>query len=542
MPLLFDRFVLDPAAGRLSGPSGPIPLSPKALAVLEYLAARRGRLVAKDELLAAVWPGVFLGDGALKVCVNEIRRALGDDARRPRLIETAHRRGYRFIADVSDPSAPPAQPARTQVRYARNGAVSLAYQVLGSGPMDLVLVQGGVTHLEHAWLAPSFARFLRRLAAASRLILFDGRGTGLSDRSVETSTLADRADDLRAVLGAASSRRAVLFGVAEGGPVACALAAAAPDQVEALVLFGTCARRLRAADHPWGPTRAQREAMLRETAEQWGGPLGIETQAPSAAGDAAFRDWWAAHLRMGASPASAVALCRADDAVDVRSILPGVRVPTLVLHRTGDRRHSTEEGRHVAALVPGATFVPLAGDDHLPYVGDQDALLDEVERFLAFQRMRAESGRVLATILCAMPRGLAAAPAAADLDRLQGLFAAQTQRFRGRDVRRAGDLVFSAFDGPARAIRCGRSLVAEAARMGIALGIGLHTGEWDRLRLGEGPVADAAARIASLAGPGDVLVSRLVVELVGSSAFEFDDRGRHPIASAETPQLLFAVR
>src|SRR6185295_15336516 len=208
----FDRFQLDLSAGRLSGHSGPIPLSPKALAVLEYLAARPGRLIGKDELLAAIWPGVFLGGGALKVCVSEIRHALGDDARKPRIIETAHRRGYRFIAEVVDSSPAPALPAgppstspiRVPVQYARSGEVSIAYQVLGSGPVDLVFVMGWVSHLEYFWNEPSFARFLRRLAGFSRLILFDKRGTGLSDRvpNNELPTLEQRMDDVRAVMDA----------------------------------------------------------------------------------------------------------------------------------------------------------------------------------------------------------------------------------------------------------------------------------------------------------------------------------------------------
>jgi DNA-binding winged helix-turn-helix (wHTH) protein len=219
----FDRFELDLTTGRLSGPSGPIPVAPKALAVLEYLAARPGKLISKDELLGAVWPGVFLGDSALKVCVSEIRRALTDDARHPRIIETAHKRGYRFIAPVIESTDPPEsaralQPAVSSslpVHYTRSGEVSIAYQVLGSGPIDLVFVMGWVSHLEYFWNEPSFARFLRRLASFSRLIVFDKRGTGLSDRVSDLPTLEERMDDVRTVLNAVGSRRAVLLGVSE---------------------------------------------------------------------------------------------------------------------------------------------------------------------------------------------------------------------------------------------------------------------------------------------------------------------------------------
>jgi len=282
----FDRFQLDLSTGRLSGGSGPIPLAPKALAVLEYLAARPGQLISKDELLAAVWPGVFLGDGALKVCVSELRRALDDDARKPRIIETAHRRGYRFIAEVvgtspkpAPPAGPSTSPPRLPVQYARSGDLNIAYQVLGSGPIDLVFVMGWVSHLECFWTEPSFARFLRRLARFSRLILFDKRGTGLSDRTCGLPSLEERMEDVRAVLNAVGSRRAALLGVSEGGPMCSLFAATYPEKTEALVMIGTYARRQRAADYPWGPTPEEHEAFCRDILERWGGPVGIETRA-----------------------------------------------------------------------------------------------------------------------------------------------------------------------------------------------------------------------------------------------------------------------
>jgi DNA-binding winged helix-turn-helix (wHTH) protein len=228
--LSFDRFRIDSSRGQLYSPSGPIPLTPKALSLLEYLAARPGRLIKKDELLDAVWPGVFVADGALKVCIREIRRALGDDAHAPRFIETAHRRGYRFVADVavtttvaeSPRATPPADMTGVTlgpIQYARSSGVNIAYQVCGDGPLDLVFVMGWVSHLEYFWKEPSFARFLTRLASISRLILFDKRGTGLSDPVSHLPTLEQRMDDVRAVLDAVGSRRAVLLGVSEGGPM-----------------------------------------------------------------------------------------------------------------------------------------------------------------------------------------------------------------------------------------------------------------------------------------------------------------------------------
>jgi pimeloyl-ACP methyl ester carboxylesterase/DNA-binding winged helix-turn-helix (wHTH) protein len=538
----FDRFHLDLSTGRLSSESGPVPLSPKAMAVLEYLAARPGRLISKDELMGAIWPGVFLGAGALKVCVSEIRRQLGDDARVPRIIETAHRRGYRFIAEVVDGSMAPADPPSASapsitVRYARSGDVNIAYQVIGSGPIDLVLVLGWVSHLECCWKEPSFARFLRRLAGFSRLILFDKRGTGLSDRVAGLPTLEERMEDVKAVLKAVGSRRAALLGVSEGGPLCSLFAANHPDQTEALIMIGTFARRLRAPDYPWAPTPEERDAFCREILAQWGGPVGIEICAPSVAADPAFREWWASYLRTGASPAAAVALARMNSQIDVRPVLPQIRVPTLVLHRTGDRCLQVEEGWYAASLIPDARFVKLPGDDHLPFVGDQDAILDEIERFLEVQRTRAESGRVLATILCARPHG----SDSTEIDRVLALVAARTRHFRGRELQ-AGQPTLSTFDGPARAIRCARAIAEEASRLGLPLGIGLHTGEWDSLRaVGGGPVADAASRIAALAAPGEVLVSRIVADLVGTSTFQWSSRGSEELTAGEKPQPLFAV-
>ncbi|HJZ74298.1 MAG TPA: alpha/beta fold hydrolase [Vicinamibacterales bacterium] len=561
LSLTFGRFRLDPASGQLFGDSRPIPLAPKALSLLEYLAERPGRLVKKSELLDAVWPGVFVADGALKVCIREIRRALGDDAQSPRFIETAHRRGYRFIADVARAaavsvpaaSAPPSVPGTLAVtpgpvQYARSGDVNIAYQLCGSGPVDLVFVMGWVSHLEYFWKEPSFARFLGRLASFSRLILFDKRGTGLSDPVTRLPTLEQRMDDVRAVLEAAGSRRAVLLGVSEGGPMCSLFAATHPAQTEALVMIGTYARRLRAPDYPWAPTRERREQFLREIIENWGGPVGINERAPSVAGDPAFREWWASFLRMGASPAAAVALTRMNADIDVRHVLPTIRVPTLVLHRAGDRCLLVEEGRYVANLIPNSHFVELAGDDHLPFVGDQDALLDEIEKFLVRARTHiVDSDRALVTILCAdagvASRAIDLRAAAASLDRLRDLVATQASRFGGGAVRVEEGRVFVVFDGPARAIRCGCAISAEARASKQNVRLGLHTGECDMVAgIPHGVVVDIGMRIARLAKSGEVLVTRTVVDLVAGSGLEFRSRGIHALATIHKTWQLYAVR
>src|SRR5687768_7588968 len=383
--LSFAEFRLDPVAGHLYRKNERIPLPPKAFALLQFLAGQTGRLVSKEELLSAVWPGVFVGDAVLKGTIRELRKALGDDSHEPRFIETAHRRGYRFIPHVTMlDAATAASVAVPRVSYARSGQVNIAYQVVGSGPIDIVFVMGWVSHLEYFWNEPSFASFLTRLSSMARLILFDKRGTGLSDPVPISGlpTLDQRMADVQAVMEAAGSRRAVLMGVSEGGPLCALFAAMYPKETAGLIMIGSYARRLRAPDYPWGPTGEERDEFCRTIIREWGGPVGIDERAPSRALDPQFRNWWAAYLRMGASPGAAVALTRMNAEVDIRAMLPEIRVPALVIHRTGDRLLKIEEGRYLAANIPGATLVELPGDDHLPFVGDQLSILSAVDEFL----------------------------------------------------------------------------------------------------------------------------------------------------------------
>ena len=525
--LSFGDFTLDGSSGYLYHGGDVVPLTPKAFAVLDCLATQAGRLVPKQELLDAVWPGVFVGDAVLKVAIREIRRALGDDSHAPRFIETAHRRGYRFIASVTGAAAvPPAyQPPR--VSYARSGSVNIAYQVTGSGPIDLVFVMGWVSHLEYFWNEPSFARFLTRLASMARLICFDKRGTGLSDAVPvdQLPTLEQRLDDVRAVMEAAGSQRAVLLGVSEGGPLCSLFAATYPERTEALVMIGSYARRLRDADYPWGPTRDERDAFCRTVLETWGGPVGIEDRAPSRAEDQAFRDWWASYLRMGASPGAAVALTRMNAEIDVRGVLSSIRVPTLVLHRTGDRCLRIEEGRYLAARIPGAEFVELPGEDHLPFVGDQDAILAAIEQFLSKSRRPPLPERGLATILT-----VGCSATSADRAHVGQVFAREVGWYRGRVLREEPELLSAAFDGPGRAVSCGRAVAAVAARSAIVVRVGVHIGECD-LANPAGLVPEISAALAAAAGPGDVRVSRTVVDLVPGSGLEFEDRGTLEVAA-----------
>jgi pimeloyl-ACP methyl ester carboxylesterase/DNA-binding winged helix-turn-helix (wHTH) protein len=517
----FGEFRLDAGSGRLTRHGEAITLAPKAFALLQFLAEHPGRLIPKRELLSAIWPDVHVGDAVLKNAIRDVRKALGDSPAAPRFIETAHRRGYRFVAatPVSVPSAPAPVPAASapRVHYARSGDANIAYQVVGSGPIDLVFVMGWVSHLEYFWNEPSFARFLTRLASRARLILFDKRGTGLSDPVPisQLPSLEQRLDDVRAVMDAVGSERAVLFGVSEGGPLCSLFAATYPEKTEALVMIGSYARRLRADDYPWGSTREDRDRFCTTILEHWGGPVGVEERAPSMASDPAFRDWWAAYLRMGASPGAAVALTRMNADIDVRDVLPSIRVPALVLHRTGDRCLSVNEGRYLASRIPGATFVELPGDDHLPFAGDQDALFAALEPFLARMHDRTQGDGVLATVVTLMADG-----PAADLDRLGLEFSKQVVFFRGHVCADGEGTRVAAFDGPGRAVHLALALLTHAAQHGVEARAGVHIGQYDRAT--GGPVIVRSAALARAAGPHRVLVSRTVVDLLPGSGLAFE--------------------
>jgi len=567
----FGDFRLDPPNARLRRGAEVIALTPKAFSVLEHLVAHAGRLVTKDEFMDRVWPGVFVGDAALKVCVREIRQALGDEHKTPRYVETVHRRGYRFIAPVTvltgqaEAAASAPADAVPQTRYAHSGRVNIAYQVVGDGPIDVMFVMGWVSHLDYFWAEPSFARFLRRLASFSRLILFDKRGTGLSDRVGDLPTLEDRMDDVRAVLDAVGSRQAALLGVSEGGPLCALYATTYPERTQALVMIGTYAKRRWAPDYPWAPTEAQGEAFLDEIRRSWGGPVGIEARAPGRANDPAFREWWSTYLRMGASPGAALALTEMNAAIDVRDLLPAIRVPTLIVHRTEDRLLSIDEGRYVASRIPGATLLELPGEDHLPFVGDQDAMLDAIEGFLTRGHGTVDADRVLATIVTARIAAVGtAAPAVAALGAgavggpraaaggtaphaaataFEAQARAEIERGRGRVLAFAPGELQAAFDGPARAIRCAAGIVAAGRRQDRGVQAGLHIGECELDAGGmRGPAVEVSRHLSDVAIPGEVLVSRTVVDLVAGSGLSFEPRGSRSLGRDGSTFDLFAAR
>ena len=380
----FGPFELCLTAGRLTRDGHELKLRPKAFQLLCHLVENRGRLISKEELLKTLWPGTFASDDSLVQVLSDVRQALGPNSQR--IIMTVPRRGYRFDADVmedDDAPRPSSSVADPETRYALSGDLRIAYQVIGDGPIDLVHVPGWVSHVEYGWEEPSLASFYRGLAGFSRLILFDKRGTGLSDRAAGLPDIPQRMDDVRAVMDATSSRRAAVFGWSEGVGMAIAFAATYPERALALVLFGAFARREWAPDYPWAPTPEERKKGFYDAIErEWGGPVGIERIAPSRAQDPAFREWWAAYQRRSASPAAALALARMNTSIDVRDFLSEVRVPTLVMHRTHDRDVKIEEGRYIADRIAGAQFVEFVGEDHLPFASDIESVLRCTEDFV----------------------------------------------------------------------------------------------------------------------------------------------------------------
>ena len=533
----FGPFRLDVRQGLLASPAGEIALTPKVFDTLRVLVENAGTVLTKQELMERVWPDAVVDENNLAQTISLVRKALASADPATEYVQTVPRRGYRFVV-VAPAAEEPAEAAFTpQTRYARSGNVNIAYQVIGDGPIDLVFVMGWVSHLELFWAEPSFARFLRKLASFSRLILFDKRGTGLSDPVPvsQLPTLEERMDDVRAVMHAVGATRAVVMGVSEGGTMSSLFAATYPEHTAGVVIVGGYARRLRAPDYPWGPTPEQRETFIEMLEREWGGPVGIEDRAPSRAGDPDFRRWWATYLRMGASPGAAAALTRMNADIDIRNVLPTIRVPTLVIHRTGDRCLRVEEGRLMSELIPHARFVELPGDDHLPFVGDQDAILDAVQRFVSELGTAVDRTRVLATLLYARTDGFD--------DALDEDASREIRWFQGEKVGRIDDALIATFDGPARAIRCARALLDAAEARGVRLAAGLHTGECERGPDGiAGVSVEIGALLAEAAAPGEIVVSNTVRDLVAGSGLDFEPRGRAALGDRLGEWGLFTVK
>jgi class 3 adenylate cyclase len=433
--------------------------------------------------------------------------------------------------------------------YARSGGVTIAYQAVGEGPVDLVYVPGFLSHVEWNWELPAYARFLRRLASFARLIVFDKRGTGLSDPVDGTPALEERIDDIRAVMDAAGSERAAIFGVFEGGPMALLFAATYPERTSALVLYASLAKFTQDADYPWGWSPAAIQLYLSASEDSWGSGAGADLLTPSLASDEAYREWFGRLARLAASPGRALALLRMNTEIDARGTLPLLRVPALVLHRTGDLFVDAGHSRYLAEHIPGARLVELPGADHWPWAGDAERLLGEVEEFVTGARGLPEPDRVLTTVLFTDIVG--STEQAAELgDRRwreiledhYALVRKELARFRGREVQTIGDAFFATFDSPTRAIRCAAAARDAVRQLGIELRAGVHTGECEMIGDDLGGIhVHIGSRVAAAAAPGEVLVSGTVRDLVDGSGIRFADRGVFALKGIEGERRLFAA-
>jgi len=436
-----------------------------------------------------------------------------------------------------------------QTRYARSGDLNIAYQVFGRGSLDLVYVPGWVSHVEEAWESPDYAAFLRRLGSFARVLMFDKRGTGLSDPVPidRLPTLEERMDDVRAVMDAAQSRRAAVFGVSEGGNMSVLFAASFPERTIALVTFGVYAKRLWSPDYPWAPRPEEREREIEAVERDWAqlDPTSLAPEATRAQLESVAR-----LVRRSASPGAAAALLRMNTQIDVRPVLPTVSVPTLVLHRARDRDVQVDEGRWIASQIPGSRFVELSGDAHLPWLGDSERVTAEIEEFLTGVRPAQEPSRVLSTILFTDIVGSTeTATKVGDvrwrelLEQHHTVVRGELTRHRGIELDTAGDGFFARFDGPARAIRCAAAIVDSVRdEVGLELRAGIHTGECEIV--GEklaGIAVHTGARVAAAAGPGEVLVSSTVRALVAGSGIEFEDRGDTRLKGIDETWQLFRL-
>ena len=437
-----------------------------------------------------------------------------------------------------------------RTRYARSGDARIAYQVVGEGPFDLIVVPGFVSNVEYLWEVPGVAAILERIASYARLITWDKRGTGLSDPVVGLPPLEERMDDMLAVLDAAGSEQAALFGVSEGGPLSVLFTATHPQRVSALAMYGAAPRIAWAPDYPWGLSPEIYNERTRETLlEGWGNGVLLDVFAPSYAADESVRELWGTFQRLGASPSMGVATLEALLRIDVRDILSSIQVPTLLLHRSEDRAIPVEGSRLMADQIPNAKYVELEGKDHLWFLGDVDAIFDELQEFLTGARRNAAVDRMLATVL--FTDIVDSTRRVAELgDRRwrellgehDALVRRELERFRGREVKTVGDGFLATFDGPARAVT-GAAAIRDAVQpLGIEVRAGLHTGECEMI--GEdiaGVAVNIAARISDLAGPSEVLVSRTVTDLVYGSGIEFEDRGQAELKGIPETWQLFAA-
>lgn len=437
-----------------------------------------------------------------------------------------------------------------RTRYAKSGDVSIAYQVIGDAPLTLVYAPGWISHVEVMWEDPHFAQFIMRLAAFARVVMFDKRGTGASDRDGGYPTLDDRMDDIRAVMDAVGVERAALFGVSEGGNMSTVFAATYPERVSHLILFGCFAKRSWSPDYPWAPTPEKRQTWIDTIVREWDKTPDLTEIAPSRAADPVFADWFGRMARMAASPGSAKRLAELNTQIDVRSVLPAISVPTLVLHNLGDNDALPDEGRYIAEHIPNGRFVGLSGADHLPWTSNTEEIAGEIEEFITGVRGGPAGDTTLSTILCTDIVGSTARRAAlgdADwrklIDAHDAGVRAVIRKRQGVEINTTGDGVLASFSSPGRALHAAFDIQDMGRTLDLPIRAGVHTGECQRAGASVSGIAvDIAVRVASHADAAQVYASRTVRDLTIGAGFAFEDAGTHALKGAPGQWQLLRVR
>lgn len=441
---------------------------------------------------------------------------------------------------------------KPETKYAKSDQINIAYQVIGNGPIDIVYIPGWVSNIDMMWAHPRLAGFLTRLSKFSRLILFDKRGTGLSDRVSELSTLEQRMDDIRAVMDAVGSECAALFGHSEGGSVSALFAATYPKRTLALITFGVFAKRKYSEDYPWAPTAKERQAFYDSIEEGWGGgKMDFGLLAPSVAKDREFMDWLASYFRSGASPGAALALARMNTEADISNILESIQVPTLLLYRTGDIDVNVEEGKYIAKRIQGSKFIELPGDDHLFWAGETNDVITEISEFLTGTRPVDEYDRVLATILFTDIVGSTEQLSEKGdrrwkeiLENHNQIVRSKLSRFRGKEVKSTGDGFLATFDGPSRAVRCAQAIRESLQALDIQITAGIHTGECEVIGIDDigGIAVHTASRVQNKARPGEILITQTVKQLLAGSGLDFSDLGTVSLKGIQEKLSIFALK
>jgi pimeloyl-ACP methyl ester carboxylesterase len=521
-----DGLVLDTTLFELRRHGRIVAMEPQTFDVLTYLVAHRDRVVPKEELMDAVWGGRFVTEAAVTSRIKQARRAMGDDGRAQRVIRTVHGRGYRFVAGISATGGDgPADPGSVQdgvstpIRYTVSDGLHIAYQVTGGGAdgVDIVLIPGFVSHLELDWADPRYAHFLDRLGTCGRLIRFDKRGTGMSDRPQGLPDLETRMHDVLAVMDAVGSRRAVLCGYSEGGPMAILMTATHPERVSSLVLYGSYARRTRTKGYPWAPTGEERRQYTDWLVGAWDWEADLLRRCPS--GDQAMQRWWGHRMRAAATPSTVRALMDMNSAVDVRDALGAVRVPTLILHREADAMVPVGGAHYLAEQLPSATLRVLEGADHLP-CGNPDQILDEIEAFLSGVHTGERQTDALAAVVAVAGESVSSV--------VDALLA---RGGRLRSTQRGEPVVL--FDGPATAVRCVQASLHGGARAGVSIAEVARDSP-----AADGPGVRLADQLARDAGPGELWVSAAARMLLAGSAVGLEpttDGGSARVRTVDPP-------